>query len=231
MRKHVFYTEIAYFLGIALIALGTAMTVLGNFGISMVVAPAFILHLKMSQIFPWFSFGVAEYVLQAVILVIIACVLRKIKLSYFLSFLTALFYGFLLDCSTNLLSLLPELVLWQRLLIYIAGDLVICAGVALIFHTYIPPEAYEMFVMEISARFKLKLHTVKTVYDIGSLVAAVILSFLLLGSLQGIGIGTVVTAFINGTLIQLFSRLYDKVWNFKDRFSFRGKFEESEETQ
>ncbi len=229
MKKPVFYTELAYFLGIALIALGTAMTVWGDFGISMVVAPAFILHLKLSRLLPWFTFGVAEYVLQALLLVMLMCIRRKVKAAYFLSFLTAVFYALLLDGSTKLLSLLPEPRLWQRLLAYVAGDLVTCAGVAWIFHTYIPPEAYEMFVKELSFHFGLQLHTVKTAYDLGSLVVAAALSFVLLGSLQGIGVGTVVTAFLNGTLIRLFSGLFERKWHFEDKLPYRKKFEESEE--
>ena len=40
MKKRIFYTEAAYLLGIALLALGTALMERGGFGISIVVAPA-----------------------------------------------------------------------------------------------------------------------------------------------------------------------------------------------
>ena len=84
MKKPVFYTEIAYFLGIALLSLGTALTEYGGFGISMVVAPAYLLHLKICQTLPFFTFGVAEYTLQAVVLLAMILLLRKVKLPYFL---------------------------------------------------------------------------------------------------------------------------------------------------
>ena len=229
MKKPVFYTEFAYLLGIALVALGTAMTAWGDLGISMVVAPAFILHLRMSQVFPWFTFGVAEYCLQGLVLILMMCLLRKVKATYFLSFVTAILYGLILDGSTLLLSLLPQKLLWQRLAVYIGGDLLICAGVSMVFRTYLPPEAYEMIVMELSKKWHIKLHTLKTLYDCVSLVIAVALSFLLLGTLQGVGIATVVCAFLNGSLISLFSRLWDRIWNFADKFPWRKKFEESEE--
>ena len=61
MKKPVFYTEIAHVLALVLLALGTALTAYGDLGISMVVAPAYILHLKLSQVFPFFTFGVAGY--------------------------------------------------------------------------------------------------------------------------------------------------------------------------
>ena len=74
MKKPVFYTELAYPIALLLLALGTALTAYGGFGISMVVAPAYILHLRVSELLPFFSFGVAEYTLQAVILLLLIAV-------------------------------------------------------------------------------------------------------------------------------------------------------------
>ena len=228
MKKPVFYTEFSYLLGIVLVALGTAMTAWGDLGISMVVAPAFILHLKLSQAFPWFTFGVAEYCLQGAVLILMMCLLRKIRITYCLSFVTAIFYGLVLDGSTALLSLLPQKLMWQRFAFYIGGDLLICSGVALLFHTYLPLEAYELFVMKLSQKWNIKLHTFKTIYDCASLVLAIVASLLLFGNLQGVGIATVVCAFLNGTLISLFSRLWERIWRFEDKFPLRIKFQESE---
>ena len=114
MKKTVFYTELAFFVGLALLAFGTALTAYGDVGISMVVAPAFILHLYVSQFLPWFTFGVAEYVLQAVVLLTLILVLRKVKWTYFLSFGATLLYGFALDASMKLTALLSQRVAVPR---------------------------------------------------------------------------------------------------------------------
>ena len=52
MKKHTFYTEFAYFFGILILALGTAFMEAADFGVSMIVAPAYLLHLKLSQVLP-----------------------------------------------------------------------------------------------------------------------------------------------------------------------------------
>ena len=65
MKKRVFYSEMAYILGLLILALGTAFMERANFGVSMVVAPAYILHLALKGQFPFFTFGMAEYTLQA----------------------------------------------------------------------------------------------------------------------------------------------------------------------
>ena len=52
---------------------------------------------------------------------------------------------------------------------------------SLLFHTYISPEAYELFVKEISSKFNLDISKTKTVYDCCSCIIAVAMSFLFLG--------------------------------------------------
>lgn len=228
MKKHTFYSEFAYVIGLFLLAFGTAMTAADNFGISMVVAPAFVLQLKLSQSVSWFTFGFAEYVLQVFILLAMMLILRRVKLTYFFSFLTAILYGLLLDASTLVVALFAPTALWQRIAIYVTGHLLICAGVAFFFHTYLTPKSYELFVIEISAKLHIKVHIFKTLYDCGSLLVAVLLSFALFGQLRGIGVGTIVCAFVCGSVIKGFDLLINRIWVFRDRFTLRPLFEESE---
>ena len=90
-------TELAYILGLVLIALGAAFMEKANFGMSMIVAPAYLLHLKVSQTYSFFTFGMAEYTLQGVLLILMILLVRRFKLSYLFSFVTAVIYGFILD--------------------------------------------------------------------------------------------------------------------------------------
>ena len=55
--KKTFYTEAAYFVGLFVLAIGTALMERGDFGMSMVVAPAYILHRWLVEFLPFFSFG------------------------------------------------------------------------------------------------------------------------------------------------------------------------------
>lgn len=230
MKKPVFYTEAAYAVGLLLLAFGTALTAYGDFGISMVVAPAYILHLKVSEVLPFFSFGMAEYVLQAVVLALLAVVLRKFKPVWLLSFVTAVIYGLLLDGSMGLTALLPTDSVAVRLVVYVLGMLVCDVGISLLFRTYLPPEVYELFMKEIARRLGKPASTMKTIYDCASMVIAVVMSLLFFGGIRGIGVGSVVCALINGALIRASSDLLEKICEFRDRFSLRTRFEESEET-
>ena len=72
--KRMFYTEAAYFIGLVTLALGTALMERADFGMSMVVAPAYLVYLKVSEYLNWFSFGMAEYCFQAFLIIVLAVV-------------------------------------------------------------------------------------------------------------------------------------------------------------
>ena len=230
MKKPVFYTELAFIVGLALLAFGTSLTAYGDIGLSMVVAPAFILHLFVSQFLPWFSFGVAEYVLQAIVLIVLILILRKAKWSYLLSFGVTLLYGFALDGSMTLTAMLPENI-YLQIGAYIIGAVICCSALALLFRSYFPPEAYELFSKEIAAKFHKPVYRIVNFYNLGSLLLAVVLSLTLFHGIEGIGIGTVVCAFAYGFIIKFFQTVYGKLFRFEDRFPWRKYFEESEKTQ
>ncbi len=230
MKRNVFYTEAAFVLGLLLLAFGTAMTAFGGFGMSAVVAPAYVVHLKLSQYWSVFSFGVAEYALQAVVLALMLLLLRKVRLHYFLSILTAVVYGFMLDGSMAVLGLIPLEHWGFRLGMYILGDVVCTLGISLLLRSYLPPEVYELLVKEVAETWNKPVSRVKTVYDCASLVLAVALSFAFFGRLQGIGVGTLVCALVNGFLIRMFGLLWDKWFDFRDIPHLRKKFIGNEET-
>lgn len=215
--KKTFFTEAAYILGMVLLAIGTALMERADFGMSMVVAPAYILHLKISEYLPFFSFGMAEYMLQAVILLLLVLIQKKGKKAYLFSFCTAVLYGFILDGAIALMGLIPFAGLAFRIFCYIAGMVLCSVGIAMLFDTYITPEAYELFVKEIAEKFSMPISKCKTVYDCVSCAIAVILSFVLFGfgHFEGVKWGTILCALINGWMI-------GKISNFmKNKFAFR----------
>jgi uncharacterized membrane protein YczE len=178
MKKLTFYTELAYVFGIIGLALGTAFMKKADFGVSMIVAPAYLLYLKLSEFWPFVTFGMAEYTLQACLLIVMTLVLRKFKVSYLFSFVTAVIYGFTLDVCMALVSGMSISVLAGRIACYSIGVIFGAIGVAFIFHTYIAPEVYELFVKEVSANNHININHFKTRYDCVSCLIGIILSFL-----------------------------------------------------
>lgn len=226
MMKKIFYTELAYILGLVIVAIGVAFMERPDFGVSMVVAPAYLLHLKISETYAFFTFGMAEYTLQAVLLVVMMLVLRRFKISYLFSFVTAVIYGFTLDFCMWLVSHIPMDTMPLRIAYYTLGMVLCAIGISLFFHTYIAPEVYELFVKEVSARFGIEIHRFKTGYDICSCLVAVVFSFCFygFGVFRGVKLGTVICALINGTLIGMCSKFFESRYEFRDRFGLRKYF-------
>ena len=225
-QKKIFYNEWAYVFGIIFLALGTALMEKADFGMSMVVAPAYLVYLKVSQYLSFFTFGMAEYCLQAVILLLLTLVLRRFRVSYLFSFVTAVVYGCILDLDMLLVALIPCETIWGRVLFYVLGMVVCAVGVSLLFHTYISPEAYELCVKEIAARFGFNINVVKTVYDCVSCAIGIILSFCFFGlwHFEGVKLGTLFCALVNGFLIGRCTVLLEKIWEFKDGRPWRKFF-------
>ena len=227
MKRTRFYTELAYILGLVALAIGTAMMEKADFGVSMVVAPAYLVYLKVQPLLPGFSFGTAEYLLQLVLLAVLSVIQRRVKLGYLFSFITAFIYGLLLDGAMGLAAMLGASSMGVRIGLYIGGMIFCAAGVSMLFNTYISPEAYELFVKELAAKLQLPVHKMKTIYDICSCAVAICMSFAFygFGVFEGVKLGTVLCALVNGAMIGAFSRIWQRYFDFADGLRLRGLFE------
>ena len=233
--KRTFYSELAYVFGIIFLALGTALMERADFGMSMVVAPAYIIHLRLVRIWPFFSFGMSEYCLQFLLLVLLVIVMRRFKKGYLFSFVTAVVYGFTLDFFMLILRMnLDEGgplrfsgTFTGRCFVYVAGITICSLGVALLFKTYFAPEVYELAVKEITALTGRPIAVVKTTYDMTSLFISVALSFAFFGWMhfEGVKLGTLFTALINGWLIGKISDALDSRYVFRDLMELRRFFD------
>ena len=237
--KKTFYYEVCYFLGLFLLAVANAFMSWGDYGMGVVVAPAYLLHLKLSQTWSFVTFGVAEYFTQALVLILTIVILRKFKPTFLFSFGTAILYGLILDAAMVVTSFLPtaEAVMANgmnemgfavvRLVVYMAADVVATFGIALMIKTYITQEAYDLIVKELSIKYNWDFGKVKTVYDCTSFAIAILLSFAFFGfgHFEGIKLGSVITTFVNGTLIGTWMKLLDKKFEFKDGLPLRKYFE------
>ena len=226
MKKKVLYTELAYALGMVGLSLSVALMTRADFGVSMVVAPAYLLYLKLNPVWPFFTFGMAEYTLQAVLLLFTILAVKKFRSYFLFSFVTAVLYGFLLDGWMLATAALPAGTLVLRGAWYVLGLVLGAMSIACFFKTYIAPEVYELLVKELAEKLGKPTHRVKTVYDCVSCAAAIIMSFAFfgLGRFEGVKWGTVVCALVNGWLIGRFTALYEKRFDFQDALPWRKYF-------
>lgn len=220
--------EPAYVLGVILCALGVCFSAKSGFGVSMVVAPAYVLHCKLEPLLPFFSFGVAEYVLQGGLILLLCPFVGRFKKKFLLSFGTAVFYGVVLDFWRMLFGTEVPNELWQRACFCGLGGCITAFAIALLLRTYLPQQGYELVVKELSDRYGWAMGRVKWIYDMSSLVVAILLMLLLFGefSFSMIGAGTLLLTLVNTPLITGFGKLLDRFFVFTPFFPrFHGFFQ------
>lgn len=227
MKKYSFYSELFYILGILTLAFGCAFMEQADFGLSMVVAPAYLFYRKLSLTWSFITFGVMEYLFQAFLLILMILVVRRFKFSYLFSFVTAVLYGYTLNGTMFITNWIPCDTMTMRLFLFIAGMILCSIGVACMLHTYISAEVYELIIKEIPKKFNLNLTKFKTIYDCISCFISVLLSFFFFGfgHFEGVKFGTLVCALINGFLIGRFSSFFDRHLKIKDALPLRKFFE------
>lgn len=225
MKKRTFYSELSYLFGIVTLTLGVVLMEKADFGVSMVVAPAYLLYriVNAYTTLSWFTFGMAEYVFQFVVLIVLLLIVRRFKITYLLSFATAIIYGLILDAFMLAGAFLPT-TLPMRFVYYVLGMFIGSIGVSLMFHTYLSPEVYELFVKLVSEKLNMRIPKFKTFYDCTSLLIALAMSLIAFHTLVGVNWGTIVCALINGWLIGRCSAFFEHFFEFKDAFKLRRFF-------
>ena len=205
--------EIIYIIANILLALAVSMVTAANFGVSMIVAPAYILSQKLT----FLTFGQSEYVLQSILIIVFCIVMKKVKPVYFSAFITCLIYGAILDLWRSVIPLFnPEITapgsmsMPLRIFLFAAGMLLTSFSVAMFFHTYLYPQVYDFFVKGVSKRYNVKLSKFKTCFDFSCLAVACIMTLAFFRKFVGVGVGTLIMTALNGTIIGVFNKFLAK---------------------
>ena len=223
MKKLQKAAELLWLLGIVFVALGVAICSKANLGVSMIAAPAFVIHEALAPFWPSLSVGVTEYIIQGLLLLILCLAVRRFNWRYLLAFAVAVLYGYVLDFFLWLLGGVSFDAVWLRFVMLLLGDTVTAFGVACFFRTYMPLQVYELFVAELADRFGFPLGKTKLGFDMSLLALSLLLAFTLFSdvksldfttvwytSFHSIGLGTLITAAINSPLIACMGKLVDR---------------------
>lgn len=213
--------ELMWILGTITVALGVALCKKADLGVSMIAAPTFIIYEAIAPYASWLSVGVTEYIVQGIMIALLCLIVQRFSIKYLFAFIVAVIYGYTLDFWLFVIGN-PGNEIWLRWILLIVGDISVAFGVACFFRTYLPLQAYELFVAEVSDRYNVAIAKVKWCFDVSCLLISVILALTLFGdvkefewkeiymkSFHSIGLGTVITTIINAPIIAVFNKLLD----------------------
>ncbi len=212
--------EAAWLLGIILCALGVCLCTKASFGLSMVAAPPYILHLKLSSVISeFFTQGTTEYIWQGFLLILLCFAIKKFRPAFLLSFVTAILFGLTLDMWLFIFGGgVMYSAIWQRIIAFILGELITALSIAFFFRTDMPLMIYELIIKEVSLKWGFSQGRVKFISDVSMLVLSFCLAVFLNHSFRGIGIGTIIITLVNAPLITFFSAILDRLFIFNSLF-------------
>ena len=101
-----------------------------------------------------------------------------------------------------------------RVLYFVISYLLICVGIALSNRCGLPIIPTDLFPRELSAITKVKYSKIKVSFDVICLTITACMTGLILGHINGLGIGTVLAAFTMGKVIGLIGDKMDKYFRF-----------------
>lgn len=204
--------EWAFLAGVFILGLATSLMSKAGFGVSMVVAPAYVIADKVEII----SAGTMCYIKQGTLIVLTSIIMGRFRLTYLFSFISAVLFGLSVDFfGEYVLGFISQPGLAQRVILFLLGLPINSLAIAMLFRSYFPPQAPELFVKEISRKFGWKVHNTKYIFDLSFCALSIILSLLFFRELRFIGIGTVICAFVNAPLIKFFGGILDKIADYE----------------
>ena len=209
--KNIPYLRIsAYLFGLMVLSLGIAVSVHSDLGCSPVASIPYMLNLTTGL-----DMGIATTIWQCFLVVLQMVILgNEFKPSMFLQIITSLVFGSLnaVACSVMGLFSYPASFLAQLLLICIGFTL--CGfGIWLYSSAALTTMPSEGIVKVISEKYGKRFYTVKVAFDITSVIISASGCILFLRVLGSVGLGTVIIAFMQGTMAGFFARSFGKRLN------------------
>ena len=168
---------------------------------------------SFSEVLTFFSLGTWTYLFQAA-LVLTLMILRRFVLPYLLSFAVGFVFSELLDVHELWIDVLPAQLGW-RVVYFVVSYLLISLGIALSNHCRLPIIPTDLFPRELSQITGLSYPKIKISFDAICLVVTAGMTYLFLGQVKGIGIGTVLSALTMGKVIGVIGNWLDRHFVFE----------------
>ena len=184
MNKDMIKRMIIYIAGILILALGLVLNAKTGLGVSPILSVSFVL----SKIVP-LTFGTCTAIIYCILVLIQILLYRKVSLAIILQLPLSYLFGILID--------------FYNMLIPINNPAFPYAIIMLLVAIVYPGDGY---VNAFATVLNKPFGKVKFVLDLTLVCLSTIISFVVLKRLVGIGLGTIVAAFMTGPVIHALDR-------------------------
>lgn len=193
-----------FMIGLALSSFGTVLVTKGNLGTSQISSVPYVMNLE----FPMLSFGIWTFIWNMLFIVIQIILLRRnFKPIQFLQIIANIIFSVLIDVSGVCLSWLDANNVIIRVLCLILGCMILAFGITVEVAPDVIVVPGEGIVKALAFVSNVEFGRMKVYFDVTLIIIATILSFVFFHTLNGVGVGTVVSALTVGRFCQQFEKL------------------------
>lgn len=193
---------IIYVFGLFLLSFSVVLSILSDLGINAINAVPYVLHL-------WSGFSLGN-LLTAVycVFILIQVLLLRREFQWFQLFqiAVAFVFGWFTDFWKWVFSGITLSSYGAKFALMVVSTVIRAIAIALYVDTEMIPSPAEGLTGALSKKTVVAFHTMKTIQECALIAIAVILSFLLFGSLKGVREGTVISSVIIGPIIGFVQR-------------------------
>ena len=216
-QRHIFRGELALLLVIIMISFGVVLMLYSGSGISAISSVPY----AFSEVFPFLSLGTWTYIFQAILIASLMILRKRFVAEYLLSFVVGFAFSMMLDVHEGWISILPYNIP-MRILYFVISYLLLCLGIALSNRCGLPIIPTDLFPRELADITKVKYSRIKIGYDVTCLTITALMTCIILGHLDGLGIGTILAAFTMGKVIGMIGDKMDQHVRFESFMTKRG---------
>ncbi len=201
--------ELALFVAVIINSFSVVLMLYSGSGISAISSVPF----AFSEAFPHFTLGTWTYIFQALLIASLMQLRKKFVPSYLFSFAVGFVFSQFLDLFELYINLLPQDFSW-RVLYFAISYILICIGIALSNRCGLPIIPTDLFPRELAQIIKVAYAKIKITFDVTCLAITAALTFILIGHVDGLGIGTILAAFTMGKGVALAGNYLDEHFKF-----------------
>lgn len=196
--------ELALLIVILINSMGVVLMLRSGSGISAISSVPY----AFSLVFPALTLGTWTYIFQELLVLSLMLLKKRFVPSYLFSFVAGFAFGKMVDIHEIWINTLP-LTIPLRIFYFAASYLILCFGIALSNRCKLP-----VIPRDLSGIIRRPYPKVKITFDVTCLFLTACMTFLCLGHISGLGIGTVAAAFTMGKTIGLIGDAIDKKVEF-----------------
>lgn len=208
--------ELALLVVILINSLGVVLMLHSGSGISAISSVPY----AFTDVFPKFSLGTWTYIFQGLLVLSLMIMRKKFVPPYLFSFVVGFAFSEMLDIHKEWVDALPTSMA-ERVLYFVISYLLLCIGIALSNRCGLPIIPTDLFPRELSEITSIKYSRIKVSFDVICLTVTALMTGLILGQLDGLGVGTILAAFTMGKVIGWIGEWMDQYVRFVSFLSNR----------